>query len=58
MSAINEGLSEAFFAMRECKCLKVVWDIARPLWMHRFERAVFVGGLLDKRKFLLVMLVP
>jgi hypothetical protein len=42
------GRDEAFFAMKECNCLKPVWDIGRSLWSPMFERAVFEGWLLGK----------
>jgi hypothetical protein len=54
----NDSRFEAFFAMKECKCLKRMWDIARSLWVPRFERAVFVGGLLGKKKFLVLISRP
>jgi hypothetical protein len=44
------------FATKECKCLKKVWDIAQSLWIPDSERAVLAGGLLGKRKFLVMML--
>jgi hypothetical protein len=35
VSAINERLSEAFFfAMKESKCLRRMWEIARFLWIQ------------------------
>jgi hypothetical protein len=34
MREFDNGLGEAFIAMKECNCLKPMWDTGRSLWIQ------------------------